>query len=82
MWYEIIPCVTIMLGAYAVGTVAFPVTRYLLVGKPASRFVYDGADTDQYRRDARLDPTGKGNGSLVNYFEVIPDLPESEKQTL
>ena len=82
MWYEILPSAALVIGFYCIGAASIPVTRYIFTGRVTHRWTFWGIDTDHYRRDARLDPTGNFDGNFNNYFEVIPDLPESEKQKL
>lgn len=82
MWYEVLPSAALIIGFYCLGAAGIPITRYVFTGKVNYRFNQWGIELEHQARDNRLDPTGKSDGNFTNYFEVIPDLPESEKQKL
>lgn len=73
MWYEILPSLFLVVGCTSVPYLACPLVNYMWYGKPVYRGCEEQVDKDMYRRDCKLDPTGKGDGLISVYWEGIPD---------
>lgn len=63
-------------GFLSLTFIAPPTVNYFWYGKPSKRGNLDAMDSQVYRRDNRLDPTGRMDGNFSVYWEGIPDAPD------